>query len=217
TAALLATGLFQVLVDDIPDSLGRLRTLSTAGDILPLDTVRAMRAAAPGLPIVNIYGPVEATAYATTYSIPTGPLPDEAIPVGRAVAHTEVLILDALLRPVPPGMVGEIYLTGAGLAQGYHRMPGRTATVFTANPFGAPGSRMYRTGDHGSWGADGAVRFLGRGDRQVKVNGIRVEPGEIEHAIRNMPGVTAAVVTAHRVAAGKSLVAHVVAAEPIDT
>lgn len=217
TAALLATGLFQVLVDDIPDSLGRLRTLSSAGDILPPDTVRAMRAAAPGLDIVNIYGPVEATAYATAYSIPAGPLPDEAIPVGRAVDHTEVVILDALLRPVPPGMVGEIYLTGAGLARGYHRMPGRTATVFTANPFGAPGSRMYRTGDHGSWGADGAVRFLGRGDRQVKLNGIRVEPGEIEHAIRDMPGVTAAVVTAHRVAAGKSLVAHVVAAEPIDT
>lgn len=216
TAALLASGLFQVLVDDIPDSLGRLRTVSSAGDILPLDTVRAMRAVAPGLPIVNIYGPVEATAYATAYSIPTGPLPDEAIPVGRAVDHTEVLILDALLRPVPPGMVGEIYLTGAGLARGYHRMPGRTATVFTANPFGAPGSRMYRTGDHGSWGADGAVRFLGRGDRQVKVNGIRVEPGEIEHAIRTMPGVTAAVVTAHRVAAGKSLVAHVVAAEQMD-
>ncbi|MGW0177972.1 amino acid adenylation domain-containing protein [Nocardia sp. NPDC003345] len=217
TAALLATGLFQVLVDDIPDSLARLRTLSTAGDILPLDTVRAMRATAPDLPIVNIYGPVEATAYATTYSIPAGPLPDEAIPVGRAVDHTEVLILDALLRPVPPGMVGEIYLTGAGLARGYHRMPGRTATAFTANPFGAAGSRMYRTGDHGSWGIDGAVRFLGRGDRQVKVNGIRVEPGEIEHAIRELPGVTAAVVTAHRVAAGKSLVAHVVAAEPVDT
>lgn len=217
TAALLASGLFQVLVDDIPDSLGRLRTLSIAGDVLPLDTVRAMRAAAPGLPIVNLYGPVEATAYATAYSIPTGPLPDEPIPVGRAVDHTEVLILDALLRPVPPGMVGEIYLTGAGLARGYHRMPGRTATVFTANPFGAPGTRMYRTGDHGSWGSDGTVRFLGRGDRQVKVNGIRVEPGEIEHAIRNMPGVTAAVVTAHRVAAGKSLVAHVVGAEPMDT
>ncbi|MEV6390186.1 amino acid adenylation domain-containing protein [Nocardia xishanensis] len=217
TAMLLAAGLFQVLVDDIPESLAQLRTLSSAGDILAPDTVRAMRAAAPGISIVNIYGPVEATAYATAYSIPAGPLPDEAIPVGRAVDHTEVLVLDALLRPMPPGMVGEIYLTGAGLARGYHRMPGRTATVFIANPFGAPGSRMYRTGDHGSWGADGTVRFLGRGDRQVKVNGIRVEPGEIEHAIRSMPGVTAAVVTAHRMAAGKTLVAHVVAAEPIDT
>ncbi|MEV0293654.1 amino acid adenylation domain-containing protein [Nocardia sp. NPDC050710] len=217
TAMLLAAGLFQVLVEDIPDSLAQLRTLSSAGDILAPDTVRAMRAAAPGISIVNIYGPVEATAYATAYSIPTGPRPDEAIPVGRAVDHTEVLVLDALLRPVPPGMVGEIYMTGAGLAQGYHRMPGRTATAFTANPFGAPGSRMYRTGDHGSWGADGILRFLGRGDRQVKVNGIRVEPGEIEHAIRGMPGVTAAVVTAHRMAAGKTLVAHLVADEQIDT
>ncbi|MEU0504617.1 amino acid adenylation domain-containing protein [Nocardia sp. NPDC005998] len=217
TAMLLAAGLFQVLVDDIPESLARLRTVSSAGDILAPDTVRAMRAVAPGISIVNIYGPVEATAYATAYSIPTGPSPDEAIPVGRAVDHTETLVLDALLRPVPSGMVGEIYLTGAGLARGYHQMPGRTATAFTANPFGAPGSRMYRTGDQGSWGADGTLRFLGRGDRQVKVNGIRVEPGEIEHAIRAMPGVTAAVVTAHRMAAGKTLVAHVVAVEPIDT
>ncbi|MCC3331987.1 non-ribosomal peptide synthetase [Nocardia abscessus] len=217
TAMLLAAGLFQVLVDDIPESLAELRTLSSAGDILAPDTVRAMRAAAPGISIVNIYGPVEATAYATAYSIPAGPLPSEAIPVGRAVDHTEVLVLDALLRPVPPGMVGEIYMTGAGLARGYHRMPGRTAAAFTANPFGAPGSRMYRTGDHGSWGADGLLRFLGRSDRQVKVNGIRVEPGEIEHAIRGMPGVTAAIVTAHRMAAGKTLIAHVVATEQIDT
>ncbi|MEU8898512.1 amino acid adenylation domain-containing protein [Nocardia sp. NPDC048505] len=217
TAMLCPAGLFQVLVEDIPDSLGALRTLSSAGDVLAPGTVRAMRAVAPELEIVNIYGPVEATAYATAHTLATGPIGDEAFPVGRPVDHTAVLVLDALLRPVPPGLSGEIWLTGAGLAQGYLGRPGRTAGWFAANPFGAPGSRMYRTGDYGSWGADGELRFLGRGDRQVKVNGIRVEPGEIEHVLRAQPGVTAAVVTAHRMTTGKTLIAHLVADRPIDT
>ncbi|MEV0245276.1 amino acid adenylation domain-containing protein [Nocardia sp. NPDC050712] len=217
TAMLCPAGLFQVLAEDIPESLAGLRVISSAGDVLAPDTVRAMRAAAPEVEVVNIYGPVEATAYATSYSIPPGPIGTAAFPVGRAVDHTAVLVLDALLRPVPPGMVGGIYLTGAGLAQGYLGLPGRTAGWFTANPFGAPGSRMYRTGDYGSWGADGELRFLGRGDRQVKVNGIRVEPGEIEHVLRAQPGVTAAVVTAHRMAAGKTLIAHVVTETAVDT
>src|SRR5690606_30936227 len=171
---------------------------------------------APDIDIVNLYGPVEATAYATAYSIPPGPPPDTAIPIGRAVEHTQVLVLDKLLRPVPPGMIGEIHLAGAGLARGYHRLPARTAAAFTANPFGAPGERIYRTGDHGSWNHDGQLRFHGRADRQVKVNGIRVEPAEIEHAIRQLPGVSAAVVTAHRMATGKTLIAHVVSTEDID-
>ncbi|GAB2642561.1 non-ribosomal peptide synthetase [Nocardia goodfellowii] len=217
TAMLCPAGLFQVLVEDIPESLAALRTISSAGDVLAPDTVRAIRAHAPEFEVVNIYGPVEATAYATAYTIPPGQIDDAAFPVGRAVDHTEVLVLDALLRPVPPGLVGGIYLTGAGLAQGYLGMPGRTASWFTADPFGAPGSRMYRTGDYGSWGPDGELRFLGRGDRQVKVNGIRVEPGEIEHVLRAQPGVTAAVVTAHRMAAGKTLIAHIVADTAIDT
>ncbi|WP_194815276.1 non-ribosomal peptide synthetase [Nocardia sp. XZ_19_385] len=217
TAMLCPAGLFQVLVEDIPECLAALRTISSAGDILAPDTVRALRTLAPESEVVNIYGPVEATAYATSYTIPPGPIGPDPFPVGRAVDHTDVLVLDALLRPVPPGAVGGIYLTGAGLAQGYLGMPGRTASWFTANPFGAPGSRMYRTGDYGSWGADGELRFLGRGDRQVKVNGIRVEPGEIEHVLRARPGITAAVVTAHRMAAGKTLIAHIVADREIDT
>ncbi|MFC9893935.1 amino acid adenylation domain-containing protein [Nocardia sp. NPDC127579] len=216
TAMLCPAGLFQVLVEDIPESLAALETISSAGDVLAPDTVRALRALAPDCEVVNIYGPVEATAYATSYRIPPGPIAG-AFPVGRAVDHTRVLVLDALLRPVPPGMVGGIHLAGAGLAQGYLDLPGRTASWFTADPFGAPGSRMYRTGDYGSWGADGELRFLGRGDRQVKVNGIRVEPGEIEHALRAQPGISAAVVTAHQMAAGKTLLAHIVADHEIDT
>ncbi|MEV6278223.1 amino acid adenylation domain-containing protein [Nocardia sp. NPDC051832] len=217
TAMLCPAGLFQVLVADIPESLGALRTISSAGDVLAPETVRALRAVAPDFEVVNIYGPVEATAYATAYTVPPGPIGGEPFPVGRAVDHTEAFVLDTQLRPVQPGVVGGIYLTGAGLAQGYLGMPGRTASWFTANPFGAPGSRMYRTGDQGSWGADGELRFLGRTDRQVKVNGIRVEPGEIEQALRSERGVTAAVVTAHRMPAGKTLIAHIVAEHDVDT
>lgn len=141
--------------------------------------------------VLNLYGPTEATLCSTGSDPATG---HGALPIGRPVTNQQVYVLDGHLRPVPPGVAGEMYLAGAGLARGYLRRPDLTAARFVACPFGQPGDRMYRTGDMVRWTADGNLEFLGRGDNQVKIRGFRVELGEIEGILRAQPGVAQATV-----------------------
>ncbi|QLY28177.1 amino acid adenylation domain-containing protein [Nocardia huaxiensis] len=216
TSIMLPAGLFHLLAEQIPDDLAGLRMIASAGDVLPPRAAATVRRGAHPPVVTNSYGPVEATSYALTFAIPGDMPADRPVPVGRPADNTRVAVLDAALRPVPVGVAGEIYLSGAGLANGYHRDPARTAERFVPDPFGPPGDRMYRTGDLGRWDGDGLLHFLGRADRQLKVNGFRVEPGEVEAAIRREPGISAVIVTARRVASGQSLLAHVVG-EQIDT
>ncbi|MEV0691702.1 non-ribosomal peptide synthase/polyketide synthase [Streptomyces sp. NPDC050388] len=196
------------------DALPHLRTLIVGAEACPAHLVERW---APGRRMINSYGPTEATVVATW----TGPLAPGtgAPPIGRPAGATRVHVLDAALRPVPPGVTGELYVAGPGLARGYLNRPGLTASRFLADPFGAPGERMYRTGDLARWDASGELRFAGRADDQVKLRGFRIEPGEIESALRRSPRVREAVVTVRGGGAGPDgrsggrLVAYVVPAE----
>ncbi|GAA4994431.1 amino acid adenylation domain-containing protein [Pseudonocardia tropica] len=144
-------------------------------------------AADPGVTAWNMYGPTEATVDATVAPV-QGPRPT----IGSAVAGTTALVLDAALAPVPDGVLGELYLAGPHLARGYLGRPGATAERFTAHPFGAPGERMYRTGDVVRRLPGGGLEFVGRDDDQVSIRGHRVETGEVEAQLAALPGVRAA-------------------------
>ncbi|MEU5534710.1 amino acid adenylation domain-containing protein [Streptomyces sp. NPDC020362] len=184
-------------------------TVVLAGEALPAALVAGLRERLPECEILNLYGPTEATVYATAWRAPDDP---GARPlIGRPLAARRAYVLDSVLRPVPPGTEGELYLAGAGVADGYLGRPALTAQRFLADPFGRPGERMYRTGDLVRRNADGDLDYLGRLDDQVKIRGFRIEPGEVEAALACCPGVTAVAVVAREDATGhKQLVAYLV-------
>jgi aspartate racemase len=194
----LTSTLFNALVDERPEALGGVRQLVVGGEALSVPHVRRALEALPDTRIFNGYGPTECTTFALVHPIPRD-LPEDtrSIPIGRPIACTSAYVLDRSRRPVPPGIPGELYLGGDGLARGYLGDPERTAERFVPSPFAAdPAARLYATGDRVRMLEDGSFDFVGRIDEQLKIRGFRIEPGEVEAALTSVPGVAEAAVTA---------------------
>ncbi|OWA20943.1 non-ribosomal peptide synthetase [Streptomyces sp. CS057] len=210
----LTAGLFRVVVDGDVDCLAGVREVLAGGDVVPGASVRKLLERFPGLVFKDTYGPTETTSFATFFQVASAGAVPDAVPIGRPLDNMRAYVLDAGLRRVPPGVVGELYIAGEGLARGYWQAPEPTAERFVADPFGPPGSRMYRVGDLARWSVDGALVFAGRADDQVKIRGFRIEPGEVEAAVARRPEVAqAAVVVREERPGDKRLVAYVV---PVD-
>ncbi len=195
TVLQLVPSLLRVLLED--KGLSRatsLRWLFCGGEALPVELEHQLRARLPSVTLVNLYGPTEATIDATSWRCPSSGL-GRTVPIGRPISNTQLYLLDTSLRPVPVGVVGELYLGGEGLARGYLHRPELTAERFIPHPFSdSPGARLYQTGDLARYLPDGSVEYLGRRDSQVKVRGFRVELGEVEAALAKHPEVREAVV-----------------------
>jgi amino acid adenylation domain-containing protein len=192
--------------------LSALRRIAQAGEALVLtERLRRFFAARPDCRLENHYGPAE-THVTTGFALPADPASwPYTAPIGRPVDNTRVYVLDTGLRPVPPGVPGELYLAGAALARGYAGRAGLTAERFVACPFGRAGERMYRTGDMVVWTADGQLEYRGRADDQVKVRGFRIELGEVESTLAAHPGVDRVKVLAEdHPSRGRQLAAYVV-------
>jgi amino acid adenylation domain-containing protein len=213
TAAWLTAALFHLCADTNPAMFAPLTTLLTGGDVVSPKHAAATLAANPHLRLINGYGPTENTTFTTTYDI-RDPDPATPLPIGRPITGTEVVIVDEHLRPVPPGEVGELIATGEGLALGYLNDPELTKAKFiTLVSSRKPG---YRTGDLARESDKGMIEFLGRNDNQIKINGFRVEPGEIEAVLRDQPAVRdAAVVVA--AADGEVRLHAFVTLDPVDS
>ncbi|MCG3754313.1 amino acid adenylation domain-containing protein [Amycolatopsis sp. Poz14] len=177
-----------------PAGCTSLRLVICSGEALDATLAARARRSLPGAALHNLYGPTEAAVDVTFHEHQPGS-DIRSVPIGRAIDNVRTFVLDRHLQPVPANVPGELYLAGDCLAQGYHARPGLTAERFVGCPFGPSGARMYRTGDLARFLPDGELDFLGRVDRQVKLRGFRIEPGEIETVLAAHPAVGRAVVT----------------------
>ncbi|MFI0908754.1 non-ribosomal peptide synthetase [Streptomyces sioyaensis] len=197
TALLVPTAVVNHVAREDGDAFAPLRILHTGGDVLVPAACRAVLSGAFRGAFYNLYGPSEATTACTAHPVTQVGLDEVSVPIGRALEGTTLYVLDEVRRPVPAGEVGELHVSGPGVARGYLNQPELTELRFPPDPFTADGRRMYATGDLVRQRADGILEFVGRADDQVKIRGYRVEPGEVERALLRHPLVEdAAVLTA---------------------
>ncbi|MEL7328707.1 MAG: amino acid adenylation domain-containing protein [Cyanobacteria bacterium J06559_1] len=213
THTLCVPTLYALLLDSVElQQLATLKTVIVAGEACSRTLAQQHFRKLPSTELYNEYGPTEGTVWCTAYRVPAV-LPSGAISIGSAIPSTQIYLLNPDLQPVPAGAVGEIYIGGEGVAQGYLNQPEKTKGAFVSIPYSlscwvsralpnlhASQSRLYKTGDLGRYRADGSLEWLGRCDRQVKIRGYRIELGEIEEVLRSQPNVQEAVVVAQPVA-----------------
>ncbi|HVS00369.1 MAG TPA: amino acid adenylation domain-containing protein, partial [Thermoanaerobaculia bacterium] len=215
TALYLTTALFNQFVEQEGDSLAGLSTLIIGGETASVPHFQKAVERLHRTRIINEYGPTENTSYSSWQLVRSTP-EQGALPIGKPLSSSTVYVLDRGLQPMPLGLPGELFLGGDGLARGYLGRPDLTAERFVPHPF-ATGERLYRTGDLGAWRPDGTLDFLGRMDFQVKIRGHRIEPAEVEDAIKRHEGVEDAVVLAYEpVPQDRRLVAYVVGDVVVD-
>ena len=212
TTLWLTAGLFHLMVDEQLEKLAQVRQLLAGGDVLSVNHVsRYLEAMRPDGVLINGYGPTENTTFTCCQRLRKGNTVEETVPIGRPIRNTQVFVLNQDMQPVPVGAAGELYIAGAGLARGYEGDAALTSEKFVPHPYGQAGERLYRSGDQVRYRADGTLEFIGRKDRQVKVRGYRVEPAEIEFALRQHLSVRDVVVAVQETAdREKSLIAYVV-------
>ena len=213
TVLFMTTALFNQMVDQEPQALGSVRNVLFGGEAVDRERVERLMLEHPPERLLHVYGPTETTTFATWYLV--GELAkSHTVSIGKPITTTRAYVLDEGLELVPEGVSGELYIAGTGLARGYLNRPDLTASRFLADPFGIPGTRMYRTGDVVRWSAGGNLEFLGRTDYQVKIRGFRVELGEIEAALLRRTEVAQATVMVREDQPGeKRLVGYVVSAD----
>ncbi|NBI31089.1 non-ribosomal peptide synthetase [Chengkuizengella marina] len=208
TSMFLTSPLFNQIMDINPASLSSVHNLLVGGDSLSVVHIRnALQYVQKGA-IVNGYGPTENTTFSCCYRVEDVPQSAKSIPLGPPIANSKAYILDEQMRPVPIGVIGEIYLGGDGLAKEYLNKPDKTKASFVRHPFSKKSSdRLYRTGDLGKWMLDGMIEFHGRSDDQVKIRGYRIEKGEIEEVVLTHPEILeCAVLTAEDIPGYKRLI-----------
>jgi amino acid adenylation domain-containing protein len=194
TAAMLPTGMFHLMVDECLEGLSKLRCLLVGGDVLSSTHARRFLDGAPGVRLINAYGPTETTFASTVHIVSPDQEPTRPVPIGRPVPQADIHIMDENLHEVSPGTTGQLFIGGkSGPARGYMGDPALTAQRFIPDPW-TTGGRLYATGDLMRELADGTLEFLGRADNQIKRRGYRIELGEVELAVRADPNVRDAVV-----------------------
>ena len=195
TTLFLTTAVFNQMAREVPTAFRHCRNVLFGGEAAEPKWVDMVLRGAPPRRLVHVYGPTETTTFATWHEVGNVEARATTIPIGRPIANTDVYVLDASLEPAAVGVPGEIFIGGPGLAHEYLGQPQRSAEHFVRNPFAADAAaRLYRTGDRARIRTDGAVEFLGRLDRQIKLRGQRIELEEIEAAILRLPDMRAAAV-----------------------
>lgn len=217
SALFLTTALFNQIAQTVPTLFQPIGTVLFGGEAVDPHWVRVILQQGAPRRLLHVYGPTESTTYATWHEVSATPEQLTTIPIGRSLANTTCYVLDKRLQPVPPGVPGELYIGGDGLASSYWKRPEITAERFIPSPWGAePGARLYRTGDLVRMQADGSLVFLSRIDSQVKLRGFRIELGEIESILLEQEGIGGAIVMLREDIPGeKRLVAYVLADIPI--